>query len=204
MSLYGKWLVRQRAEAPLDLDRDVGVRSQRQHLRQLRPRQRRRRRPRTAAAASRWSITICVFGLRAASCPACSCRPQHNKLTGSAWRAAEASTRLMPGSAGSVETLSRIMMRTPTVPFVAFQLAIVSATPGSFGSTGLTSPNLPGVRLVRPRWRSWGRSGTWKTARTSTAPSTRTSSIAATIWSPVTSAGPCRVPTQGRPEWLRS
>ena len=39
---------------------------------------------------------------------------------------------------------------------------------------------------------------------TSTAPSTPTSSIAATIWSPVTSAGPCNVPTHGRPGWLRS
>jgi hypothetical protein len=28
--------------------------------------------------------------------------------------------------------------------------------------------------------------------------------MAATIWSPVTSSGPVRVPTQGRPGWLRS
>src|ERR1700731_5499125 len=39
---------------------------------------------------------------------------------------------------------------------------------------------------------------------TSTAPSTLTASIAATIWSPVTSAGPWRTPAQGRPGWLRS
>src|SRR5579872_3515858 len=62
-------------------------------------------------------MTICVFGLRAAICPACSSRPQHSRLTAISCFAAAASTRLMPGSAGSVETLSRIMMRTPTVPF---------------------------------------------------------------------------------------
>jgi hypothetical protein len=55
-----------------------------------------------------------------------------------------ARTRLMPGSAGSVETLSRIMTRMPIVPSFAAQSAIVSATPGSFGSTGLTRPNRPG------------------------------------------------------------
>jgi hypothetical protein len=51
---------------------------------------------------------------------------------------------LSPGSAGSVDTVSRIMIRTPIVPLVAFQSAIVSATPGSFGSTGLTKPKRPG------------------------------------------------------------
>jgi hypothetical protein len=44
---------------------------------------------------------------------------------------------LTPGSAGSVETLSFMMIRTPTVPFFAFQSAMMSATAGSVGSTGL-------------------------------------------------------------------
>src|ERR1700741_4235063 len=39
---------------------------------------------------------------------------------------------------------------------------------------------------------------------TNPAPSTPTASIAATIWSPVTSAGPCNVPAQGRPGWVGS
>ena len=39
---------------------------------------------------------------------------------------------------------------------------------------------------------------------TSTAPSTPTASIAATMASPVTSAGPVRTPAQGRPGWSRS
>ena len=42
-----------------------------------------------------------------------------------------------------VATESRIMIRTPTVPLIAFQSAIVSATPGSPGSTGLINPNRP-------------------------------------------------------------
>jgi hypothetical protein len=36
---------------------------------------------------------------------------------------------------------------TPIVPLVAAQSAMVSATPGSFASTGLTSPNRPGWAL---------------------------------------------------------
>ena len=40
--------------------------------------------------------------------------------------------------------LGFIMMRTATVPSIAAQSAMVSATLGSFGSTGLTSPNRPG------------------------------------------------------------
>jgi hypothetical protein len=66
------------------------------------------------------------------------------RFTASECRAAAASTRLRPGSAGSVETVSRIMMRIPIVPSFAAHSAIVSATPGSLGSTGLTNPNLPG------------------------------------------------------------
>jgi len=50
----------------------------------------------------------------------------------------------MPGSASSVETLGFIMMRTATVPSIAAHSAIVSATAGSLGSTGFTSPNRPG------------------------------------------------------------
>ena len=52
----------------------------------------------------------------------------------------------MPGSAGSVETPSRIMIRMPTVPSVAAQSAIVSATAGSVGSTGLINREPAGMR----------------------------------------------------------
>src|SRR4029077_15747515 len=87
------------------------------------------------------SITSRVLGLREASPPACSRRPEHARLTGREGWAAMGGTRLMAGSAGSVETLSRRNTRMPPVPVVAAQSAIVSATEASIGSTGLTSLN---------------------------------------------------------------
>ena len=68
-------------------------------------------------------------------------------FTGSPCRAPAASTRLMPGSAGSSDTSRVIMMRIPTVPGVAAQSATVSATAGSEGSTGLINANRPGYLL---------------------------------------------------------
>src|SRR5215471_9689414 len=52
---------------------------------------------------------------------------------------------------GSVETLSLKKTRIPTVPLVETQSAIVSATPGSVGSTGLTSLNRLGCALYTSR-----------------------------------------------------
>ena len=54
----------------------------------------------------------------------------------------------MPGSAGSVETLSLKKTRMPTVPFAPAQSAIVSTTAGSVGSTGLTSLNRLGMSRI--------------------------------------------------------
>ena len=72
-----------------------------------------------------------VLGFLAANPAAWSNRPQHSRFTGRACFAAAASARLIPGSAGSVATSWFSMIRMPTVPLVAAQSAIVSATPGS-------------------------------------------------------------------------
>ena len=64
-------------------------------------------------------MTSRVFGLRAANCPACNNWPQHSRFTAIECFAA-ASTALTPGSAGSAETLSRMMIRTPDVPSSPF------------------------------------------------------------------------------------
>ena len=66
-------------------------------------------------------------------------------LTGRPCRAAAARTRLSPGSAGSAETPRFIMMRMPTVPGVAAQSAIVSATAGSLGIDRLDQPEPAGM-----------------------------------------------------------
>jgi hypothetical protein len=50
---------------------------------------------------------------------------------------AVASTLLMPGCAGSVETSGVNMMRTATVPSIFAHSSIVSPTLGSLESTGL-------------------------------------------------------------------
>jgi hypothetical protein len=50
----------------------------------------------------------------------------------------------MPGSAGSVDIPPVIISRMATAPSVAAHAAILSATEGSVGSTGLTKP----IRLI--------------------------------------------------------
>src|SRR6516162_5984446 len=100
-----------------------------------------------AAAAGPDDRSSRVLGFRLASPSAWSRRPVHARLTGRECCAARARTRLMAGSAGSVETLSLKKTRMPTVPLVEAQSAIVSATAGSVGSTGLTSLNRLGCAL---------------------------------------------------------
>jgi hypothetical protein len=92
-----------------------------------------RKSSRITGAGPRWSIISRVLGLLAASWTAWSRRPVHATLTGSACCAAAARTRLMAGSAGSVETLSLRKIRTPTVPLVVRQLQISrDCTPEGF------------------------------------------------------------------------
>ena len=50
----------------------------------------------------------------------------------------------MPGSAASLEISGVIMMRMATVPGIAAQSAIVSATLGSLALTGLITPKRSG------------------------------------------------------------
>ena len=64
--------------------------------------------------------------------------------------AAAASTRLMPGSAASVEISGVNMMRIATVPSIAAQSAIVPSTAGSLALTGLMTPNRPGWAFCTP------------------------------------------------------